>query len=183
MIELSAAQSVLEQADRLYSPEQVESCITEMARQITAGLAHSNPIIVCIMNGGMIPAGILLPKLDFPCEVDYVHATRYQGQLAGGSLHWICGPTLSPKGRHILLVDDILDEGVTLAQIEQRYIDEGAVVVRKAVLAIKQRSRKHDVKIDYQGLSVPNRYVFGYGMDYKGYHRNAPGIFAEAEMK
>ena len=86
---------------------------------------------------------------------------------------------VSPRGRAVLLIDDILDEGATLAGIEARYRAEGAREVQKAVLVVKQRPRTHEVKVEYTGLEVPDRYVFGYGMDYKGYLRNAPGIYAE----
>jgi hypoxanthine phosphoribosyltransferase len=135
------------------------------------------------MTGGVVPFGKLLPLLQFPFQIDYVHATRYADKLSGGQLQWIAGPHVSPRGRTVLLVDDILDEGATLAGIESRYHGEGALKVLKAVLVIKERPRTHEVKIDFAGLNVPDRYVFGYGMDYKSYLRNAPGIYAEAESK
>lgn len=154
-----------------------------MASDITAKLADSDPLLVCIMTGGVVPFGKLLPRLSFPLQIDYVHATRYGNQLRGGDLQWRVGPSQSPRGRSVLLIDDILDEGATLAGIEARYRAEGARVVHKAVLVVKKRKRTHDVSIEFRGLEVPDRYVFGYGMDYKGYLRNAPGIYAEAEAK
>ena len=154
-----------------------------MASDITATLADSDPLLVCIMTGGVVPFGKLLPRLSFPLQIDYVHATRYGNQLRGGDLQWRVGPSQSPRGRSVLLIDDILDEGATLAGIEARYRAEGARAVHKAVLVVKKRKRTHDVSIDFRGLEVPDRYVFGYGMDYKGYLRNAPGIYAEAEAK
>lgn len=174
---------MLKRADRLFSAAEVNSTLREMAQEISAKLSGTNPVIVCIMNGGIVPFGIMLPEITIPCETDYVHATRYGGNLAGGELTWICGPNISPKGRTVLLVDDILDEGATLAAIERRYWDDGAVRVEKAVMVVKDRPRKTDVEIQYKGLVVPDRYVFGYGMDYKGYLRNAPGIFAEGKTK
>lgn len=154
-----------------------------MAARVTDAIAGGDPLIVCIMTGGVVPFGKLLPRLQFPFQVDYVHATRYGTELTGGQLQWISGPHLDPEGRTVLLVDDILDEGATLAGIEARYRAEGARQVLKAVLAIKRRARTHDVKIEFAGLEVPDRYVFGYGMDYKGYLRNVPGIYAEAESE
>jgi hypoxanthine phosphoribosyltransferase len=152
-----------------------------MAARMTRTLGDVNPVLVCIMNGGMVPFGKLLPRLQFPLQVDYVHVTRYRERLKGGDLHWLQGPHLAVRGRAVVLVDDILDEGTTLAAIEDRFRKEGAEAVYKAVLIVKNRVRAHDVEVEFAGLEVPNRYVFGYGMDYKGYLRNAPGIYAERE--
>lgn len=175
------AWEVLHRADLLYSAERVEAALDAMAAGITAAARDRFPLLVCVMTGGVVPFGKLLPRLQFPLEIDYVHATRYGNQLTGGQLQWIAGPRVDAHGRTVVLVDDILDEGATLAGIEARYRGDGAREVLKAVLVVKQRARTHDVKIDFAGLDVPDRYVFGYGMDYKGYLRNAAGIYAEAE--
>lgn len=170
---------MFKRADLLHSAETVESTLDAMAIAITGKLATTNPLLVCVLTGGVVPFGKLLPRLQFPLTIDYVHATRYGDKLHGGQLHWIAGPQQDPAGRTVLLVDDILDEGTTLAGIEERYRGDGAGAVYKAVLVTKDRKRAHDVPIDFPGLTVPDRYVFGYGMDYKGYLRNAPGIYAE----
>ncbi len=170
---------MLQQADCLYPAEAVEAALDDMARRIARALCGTDPLLVCIMTGGIVPFGRLLPRLSFPCQVDYVHATRYGGKLTGGELQWISGPHADARGRVVLLIDDILDEGTTLAGIERRYREAGARDVQKAVLVVKERPRPVDIRIEYSGLVVPDRYVFGYGMDYKGYLRNAPGIYAE----
>lgn len=175
------AWQVLKKSERIYSVAEVEAALDEIAAAITADLHASDPLIVCVMNGGLVPLGMLLPKLAFPLQVDYVHATRYGPHLDGRELQWISGPCQPFEGRVVLLVDDILDEGKTLAAIEQRYLAEGAAKVYKAVLVVKQREREIDIAVEYSGLDVPDRYVFGYGMDYKGYLRNAPGIYAEVK--
>jgi len=172
---------VLQKADRLYAPDAVEAALDRMARAIEQTLSDRDPILVCIMTGGVVPFGKLLPRLQFPFETDFVHATRYGDKLRGGELRWRVEPAQDPRGRVVLLVDDILDEGDTLSGIEARYRADGAREVYKAVLVIKNRARSADVPVEFKGLDVPNRYVFGYGMDYKGYLRNAPGIFAEAD--
>jgi len=175
------AWKVLQQADLLYAPREVEDAIARLARDIETALADRDPLLVCVMTGGVVPFGMLLPKLGFPFQIDYVHATRYGKKLQGGQLQWLSGPHQTLKDRTVLLVDDILDEGTTLAGIEARYRAEGAAEVQKAVLVLKDRPRPVDIRTEYVGLEVPDRYVFGYGMDYKGYLRNAPGIYAEAE--
>jgi len=182
---ISPAQAweVYGRADRLFADGEVESALDRMAVGITQRLANDDPVLVCIMTGGVVPFGKLLPRLDFPLRIDYVHATRYGERLTGGHLQWHVGPSIAPAGQTILLVDDILDEGTTLAGIEERYRADGAREVLKAALIIKDRPRTIDIKVEFEGLHVPDRYVFGYGMDYKGYLRNAPGIYAEAEER
>ncbi len=174
------AWDIYQQADCLHNESQVEAALDRMAQAVHARLKSANPVAVCLMNGGVVPFGRLLTRLHFPLQVDYVHATRYGDRTRGGELEWIAGPFMEPRNRTILLVDDILDEGTTLAAIERHYQQKGAKEVLKAVLVKKDRPRKVDVQVDFVGLDIPDRYVFGYGMDYKGWLRNAPGIFAVA---
>ncbi len=174
------AWEVFQQADCLFAESQVESALDNMAATIQQQLADTNPVMVCLMNGGVVPFGKLLTRLQFPLQVDYVHATRYGARLKGGELEWLAGPFVPARDRTVLLVDDILDEGTTLAAIEARYRKDGAKQVFKAVLTRKDRPRKVAIDVDFVGLEIPDRYVFGYGMDYKSYLRNAPGIYAVA---
>jgi hypoxanthine phosphoribosyltransferase len=174
------AWQVFQNADCLYTEAQVEAALDAMAGAIHTRLDNTNLLVVCLMNGGAVPFGRLLTRLSFPLQVDYVHATRYGRRIHGGTLQWLAGPFVSPRDRTVLLIDDILDEGVTLNAIEARYRAEGAKAVYKAVLVRKDRPRMTPVTVDFVGLDVPDRYVFGYGMDYKSYLRNAPGIYAVA---
>jgi hypoxanthine phosphoribosyltransferase len=175
------AWTVYQRSDRLYGTADVNAALDRMAAGIAARLRDRDPVVVCLMTGGLVPLGQLLPRLEFPLQVDYIHATRYGSRLKGGELDWIAGPFVSPRDRTVLLVDDILDEGTTLAAIERHYREAGARDVLKAVLVVKDRQRPVDIAPEFVGLTVPDRYVFGGGMDYKGYLRNAPGIFAVAE--
>ena len=174
------AWDVFQQADCLFAEPQVELALDSMALAMTRQLSGTNPVAVCLMNGGVVPFGKLLTRLQFPLQVDYVHATRYGAHLKGGELDWKAGPFVAARDRTVLLVDDILDEGTTLAAIESRYRRDGAKRIFKAVLTRKDRTRKTEIDVDFVGLEIPDRYVFGYGMDYKGYLRNAPGIYAVA---
>jgi len=160
---------------------QVQAAYDRLAQEITRDLAQSNPLLVCVLHGGVVPFGQLLPRLLFPLQVDYVHATRYRDALAGRDLHWIAGPVNELAGRTVLVVDDILDEGTTLVAIEERFREMGAADVRKVVLATKRRQRTTPVTADYSGLEVPDRYVFGCGMDWRSYWRNLPEIYALGE--
>lgn len=171
--------AVYEQATCLYTPTQIEAALDKMASEIHQQLHDKNPIILCVMIGGMIPMANLLLRLDFPLEVDYVHATRYRGEISGGELHWKVRPSVELSGRTVLVVDDILDGGVTLAAILAEIKAMGAKAVHSAVLVDKHHKRVENglEHADFVGLEIEDHYIFGYGMDYNEYLRNAPGIF------
>ena len=163
----------------LFSKTEVEAALDSMAMDINQRLSHSNPIFLCVVVGGIVPLGSLLPRLDFPLEVDYIHATRYQRKTSGQELVWKMTPQTSLRNRTVVIVDDILDGGVTLAEIVKFCQLENAREVLTAVLVEKNDARLPEglPHTDFCGLRVDNHYVFGYGMDYKGYLRNAPGIY------
>lgn len=175
------AMDVMRTADCLYDQFAVDQVLDRLGARITADLANLNPILLCVMNGGLVPMGQLLSRLNFPLRLDYLHATRYREQTRGSDLHWYRYPTQSLEGQHLLLIDDIRDEGYTLEAIQAELHSVDAASVRTAVLAEKNHDRGVRPALDYVGLQVPDRYVFGYGMDYKGYWRNAMGIYAIAE--
>jgi hypoxanthine phosphoribosyltransferase len=181
MITQKEAAEVLATADQLYSTEAVEQALDRLAVEITGKLSGEDPVVLCVLNGALIPAGHLLTRLTFPLRQDYVHATRYRGETSGAELEWIGRPSTSLQGEHVLVVDDILDEGITLAAIVQACREAGAKSVHSAVLVEKLHDRNHDFKADFVGLTVEDRYVFGFGMDYKGYLRNLPAIYAVAD--
>jgi hypoxanthine phosphoribosyltransferase len=175
----SKIQEVYDKSTRLFTTLEVEAALDRMAINIHEQLQDKNPVILCVMIGGMVPMGNLLPRLDFPLEVDYVHATRYRGDITGGDLEWKVRPKKNLKDRTVLIVDDILDGGVTLARIHDAVMAMGAKEAYTAVLVDKHHKRvefglKH---ADFVGLEVDDHYMFGYGMDYNEYLRNAPGIF------
>ncbi len=178
LITTEQAQNALDDAELLFNTEDVESAITSMAVAITAELSNSNPLVLPVMNGGLILGGKLIPQLNFPLQVDYIHATRYRGETSGKELHWLKKPD-NLTDRAVLLIDDILDEGITLAAIVEYCYEAGATRVFTAVLAEKILEQDKPIQhADFTGLHVPNRYVFGYGMDYHEYHRNLTGIYA-----
>lgn len=173
--------AVYKNADLLCSKEQVEAALDDLAAAITAKLQDRNPLVLCVMVGGLIPAGHLLTRLKFPLQVDYIHASRYRGQTAGGELKWIAKSSISLKEREVLLIDDIFDEGWTLEAIINACYNDGAKEVYSAVLIDKVHSRKCNIRPTFVGLKVEDRYLFGCGMDYKEYFRNLFGIYAVNE--
>ena len=169
---------VYARADLIYSKADIDTAYDRMAMAISERLRDSNPVVMAVMVGGMIPAGQLLPRLDFPLLMDYLHASRYRGATRGGELHWLVRPSASLQDKVVLLIDDILDEGVTLAEICKACREAGAREVYIAVLLDKRAKRKNGLQADFVGYEIDDRYVFGCGMDYKGYLRNVPGIYA-----
>ena len=181
-ISVKEAKKVWMEADCLFDQEEVEAAIKTMAVEISLKLNGRNPLIITVMNGAVVVAGKLLTYLDFPLEHDYIHVTRYRGETSGAKLHWLVKPQSSLAGRDILILDDILDEGPTLKAIIQYCHEMGAEHVYSAVLVLKQHDRNVGVAADFVGLEAPDRYLFGYGMDYKEYLRNAAGIYAVKGM-
>jgi hypoxanthine phosphoribosyltransferase len=168
------------EADCLASAADIAQAYDRMAAAITLRLQDANPLVYAVMNGGLIPAGQLLPRLDFPLETAYLHATRYGHAVSGGSLDWRVRPSANPSGRSVLVIDDILDEGYTLRAICTELRALGATDVLTATLVHKCHDRKAvpGMRADFTGLDIADRFLFGCGMDYHGYWRNADGIFA-----
>ncbi len=167
----------------MYSEQEVEAAIDNMAEAINIALANRNPLLLCVMNGGIVTAGKLLTRLTIPLTIDAINASRYQNRTSGGGIEWLVKPETPLKDRTVLIVDDILDEGITLAALYEYCREQGATAVYSAVLVDKilDHDRQKPVTADFIGLRVENRYLFGYGMDYKGYLRNAAGIYACTE--
>ncbi len=172
---------VLAAADQLYSQSEVEAALDRMAADIQQAIGDADPLLLCVMTGGLVAASELFTRLEFPVQLDYLHATRYRGTRGGSELKWITRPSQSLQERVVLVVDDILDEGLTLAAILAYCREQGASAVYSAVLVEKLHQRRaSSLTADFVGLQVEDRYVFGYGMDYHGYWRNVRGIFAVA---
>lgn len=175
---LKEIQHIQATADLLHSEQEVEAALDKMAEQINFLLADRNPLILCVMNGGIVVAGKLITRLTMPLNIDAINASRYQNQTSGGTIEWVLKPGIALKNRTVLIIDDVLDEGITLAAICQYCLEQGATSVYSAVLIDKILDHDKPIAADFIGLEVANRYLFGYGMDYKGYLRNAPGIYA-----
>jgi hypoxanthine phosphoribosyltransferase len=178
------ANTVLETADCLHSMDTVITAIHQMANAIDSRMQNeqlANKPIIClsVMLGGLIFTGHLLPQLKTPLILDYIHASRYQGETQGSELKWLKYPSVNLQGETVLILDDILDEGLTLSALVDYCQNQGAKQVLTAVLVEKQLPiRRGLAQADFVGLTVPNRYVFGFGMDYHEQLRSAAGIFA-----
>ncbi len=175
------AWNILENAEIVCDAESVSRTIAQLAAAISLDYHQRFPLVLSIMNGGMVFAGQLLPQLHFPLSCSYIHATRYRNTTQGGELDWLSMPAESVAGRTVLLLDDILDEGHTLLAIKQKLLEMGATEVACAVLTNKLNGLDKPVHAEYVGMDLPNRYVFGCGMDIHGIWRNLPAIYALKE--
>jgi hypoxanthine phosphoribosyltransferase len=158
------------------SEVEIEAALARLARDITTRLEGHRPIVMTVLHGGLIFAGHLLVRLPFPLDCDYVHVGRYGHATSGGELRWIAGPTLDVSDRCVLLLDDILDEGVTLAAIREHLLGRGAREVLIAAFAVKELPGGRRIQPDFAGVRVPNEFVCGFGMDADGGWRNLPAI-------
>jgi hypoxanthine phosphoribosyltransferase len=168
----------LNQAELIHSATDVANAISLVATKLNQDYAHKQPIVISVMNGALFFTGQLLPQLTFPLELDYVHATRYHGETSGNIIKWLVQPSLSVQNRNVLILDDILDEGLTLKAIVDQCYLSCAKEVKVAVLAEKTLNKSKPIDADYVELKLPNRYVFGCGMDVNNWWRNLPAIYA-----
>lgn len=172
------ALDILQQAELLIPAEQVQTALHRVAGEINVAVGGLCPLVLSVMGGAVVFSGQLLPLLTFPLDFDYVHVSRYGDAREGGQMHWKVEPGESVSGRVVVLVDDILDEGHTLAALAQRVMELGALRCYSAVFADKAHGRGKPVHADFVGVTVPDRFVFGYGMDIEGLWRNLPAIYA-----
>ena len=181
MLSKQQVHDILKQAELLCPAEEVQAALHNVAQQINAKLADKHPLVLSVMGGAVVFTGQLLPLLDFPLDFDYVHLSRYGDAKHGGAMQWKVEPRETVRGRVVLLLDDILDEGHTLSMLRERVLELGADKCYSAVFADKQRGHKKPIRADFVGMEVPNRFVFGYGMDIEGAWRNLPAIYAVKE--
>jgi hypoxanthine phosphoribosyltransferase len=169
---------LLEEADILFAPDAVNAAVARMAAEISAKLKDEFPVVLSVMGGAAVFTGRLLPLLAFPLEFGAIEVTRYNNTTQGRDIAWRLAPKDNVRDRTVLVVDDILDEGVTMAAIRKKLLEMGAKQVYSAVFADKDIGRAKPAHADFVGVTVPNRYVFGFGMDAYGLWRNLPAIYA-----
>ena len=178
MTVVQQAKDILASADLIHSAETVSAAVSRIAAEITEKFSETNPLLLCVMSGGVPFAGHLMTQLNFPLEFDYLLVTRYGQETSGGALSWRSAPWTSVKDRVVIVLDDILDEGMTLAAIVERLKELGAKACYTAVATEKLNGKKKPIKADFVALTVPDRFVFGFGMDVRGHFRNLPAIYA-----
>ncbi|HEY0847979.1 MAG TPA: hypoxanthine-guanine phosphoribosyltransferase [Noviherbaspirillum sp.] len=176
------ARNLLKDAELIFDADAVQRAVDDVAQQLNARFDADEsapfPLVLGVMGGAVVFCGQLLTRLRFPLEFDYMHVTRYGDMDKGGKIEWKVIPRSNVEGRTVIVLDDILDEGETLAHVKERLLQMGAAEVVLAVFADKAIGKDKPVRADYIGLTLPNKFVVGYGMDAYGYWRNLPGIWA-----
>lgn len=177
------ARRLLDSSDEIHSASAVQQAVARLADEIGAALADRYPLVLSVMGGSVVFTGQLLPLLKFPLDFDYIHVSRYGDATAGGAIDWKVTPSDTVAGRVVLVLDDILDEGKTLAAVRDRILTAGAAAFYSAVFTDKDIGRAKPITADFVGLRVPDRFVFGFGMDVRGAWRNLPAIYALQETR
>jgi hypoxanthine phosphoribosyltransferase len=179
MLTAEQAWKMLDESDLVCSAAEIDRAIEQVAAAVTTEFSDRYPLVLCVMNGALFFCARLLPLLRFPLHLDYVHASRYgDSKIDGRHVHWKVEPGEGVQARHVLVVDDILDEGDTLAAIKAKVLERGAASCKVAVLTDKIRPGRKPIVPDFTGLRIPDRFVFGCGLDAYGLWRNLPAIYA-----
>ena len=181
MPDLKEAWAFLEESDQIAGAEEVQAAVRRVAAEIEQRLSTAYPLVLAVMGGAVIFAGQVLPLLRFPLDFDYIHASRYGAATRGAGVDWKVTPPDLARGRTVLVLDDILDHGETMSVIRERLLALGAKEFYCAVLVEKMLGKAKPIAADFVGLRIPDRFVFGCGMDAKGYWRNLPEIRAMKE--
>lgn len=174
-------ETILDSAELIYSMTDINAALDKLSEALTAQFANDNPIILTVMNGASVITGHLLPRLAFPLQLDYIHLSRYGDEITGSNIIWLREPSHALQERTVIIVEDIVDHGITVQAVREYCHDQGVKSVVCATLLDKLDIDKKGQPPEYVGMTVPNRYVFGFGLDYKGYWRNLPAIYALAE--
>jgi hypoxanthine phosphoribosyltransferase len=178
MLSAEQAWKMLDEAELVCPADEVDRAIERLAGEITARFRDAYPLVLCVMNGALFFCGKLLPLLRFPLHLDYVHASRYGAEIDGRQVRWKVEPGEMVKDRAVLVLDDILDAGDTLAAIKAKVTERGAASCHVAVLTDKATGRPKPIEPDFVGLRIPDRFVFGCGLDAYGSWRNLPALYA-----
>lgn len=175
-------EQVLKDSECLITEARITAAYDKLAAILNLHYGNLNPIILVVLNGGLIPAGHLLTRLTFAHRMDYIHATRYRDNQGTAELVWKAKTDLDLTDEHVLLLDDIFDEGITLKAVVAALQDKNPKSLMTCCLLNKVHDRKvAGFAVDFVGLDVEDRYIYGCGMDYHGYLRHLPGIYALKE--
>ncbi len=175
---MDTIQALIRKSSVIYSEIEIKTVIKNIADQVNQTIQTDDLYVLCVMNGALIFAGQLLPRLEKNIQYSYIHATRYAASLTGGPIHWLVKPSKDIEGETVLILDDILDEGITLREIAATCLAMKAKAIYTAVLFDKEIVKEKSYIPNFIGLKVPNRFVFGYGLDCKGLGRNLPHLYA-----
>jgi hypoxanthine phosphoribosyltransferase len=156
---------------------EILTAVKKVALQINSDLKGTNPLFICVLNGAFMFASDLMKEIDFPCEITFIKLSSYEGLYTSGSVKEIIGLNESVVGRNVVVVEDIVDTGITMERILESLIAKGAKDIHVATFLQKPDALQRNIKIDYIAMKIPNDFIVGYGLDYDGYGRNLKNIY------
>ena len=159
------------------SAQEIEFAIAKMATLIAADFANETPIFVGILNGSFMLVSDFMKQYTKPCEVSFIKMASYDGILSTNEVKQLIGLDQDLYGRTVVVLEDIVDTGNTLVALKELFIKQKVKHFKIATLFFKPEAYKQDVKIDYIGIRIPNKFIVGYGLDYNGLGRNLPEIY------
>jgi hypoxanthine phosphoribosyltransferase len=160
---------------------EIQSKIDLLSSRIKADVEGKNPLFITVLNGAFIFAADLIRRFQFPLEVAFIRVASYSGTSSSGKVREVIGLDMDITGRIVVIVEDIIDSGITMEYLIGMMKELGAKEVRIATFLFKPGAFQKDYKIDYVGMEIPNDFIVGYGLDYDGYGRNYPDIYKISE--
>ncbi|MEI6681756.1 MAG: hypoxanthine phosphoribosyltransferase [Bacteroidota bacterium] len=163
--------------EKFIGRDDIEAAVQKVADGINRDYAGKNPLLLAVLNGSFIFASDLMRKLTIPCEISFVKFASYEGTLTTSKVKELIGVGEELKGRHVIVVEDIVDTGITVHKLLEDIAKKEPVDVTLACFCFKREAFQKSFGIDYLGMEIPNVFIVGYGLDYNGYGRNLPDIY------
>ena len=157
--------------------EEIQKSVKQVGEAINKDLAGTNPLFICVLNGAFMFAGDLMKTVNIPCEITFIKLSSYAGLVTSGTVKEVLGLNESVVGRNVVVVEDIVDTGITMEKIIKSLETKGAADIKVVTFLQKPAALKRDVKIDYVAMKIPNDFIVGYGLDYDSYGRNLKDIY------
>ncbi len=160
---------------------EIQAAVKRVGEAINKDLVNTNPLFICVLNGAFMFAADLMKTIDLPCEITFIKLSSYEGLYSTGAVKEIIGLNESVVGRNVVVVEDIVDTGITMERILNSLKAKGANDIHVATFLQKPDALQRDVQIDYIAMKIPNDFIVGYGLDYDGYGRNLKDIYTVVE--
>ena len=159
------------------SADKISVSVKQMAQVINIDLASDMPLFLVVLNGSFMFAADLLKEVIIPCQISFIKLASYQGTNSTGTITEMIGLTEEIKGRTVIIVEDIVDTGVTIEKLVDLLTKKEVKQIKVATFLFKPDAYKKSIKIDYKGIEIPNDFVVGYGLDYDGLGRNMKEVY------
>lgn len=163
--------------EKFISKEEIDAAVQKVADGINRDFEGKNPLLLAILNGAFIFASDLMRKITIPCEISFVKFASYSGTMTTSNIKELIGVDEELTGRHVIIVEDIVDTGITMDNLLRDVYAKKPAGVKVACFCFKPEAFQKEFKLDYVGLEIANDFIVGYGLDYDGHGRNLPDIY------